>query len=295
MLRPGLTPSRSRRPIIKAGPRRRAHLVLSRTRRPRWRLPRRWMVRNCKTRQISPSKPVPRLRPRPLPLPRSISMPIPLLARSISGKTCRPRGRSAGLNLRWGATHSRQLRPQFLRQQSSPITIPADPHALAVSFRSLSFDSTSTGRIRDAFEISLLGPDGKTLVPTIATGRDAFFNLGETSPAARAQGVASTTTQGITTVYLDISQVPPGTQAEGFRIARSPSDWRWRKFPPIAKSQLFRWREDLKLCRGADFLLPSVASSRPITRILVIFATRRTFPDCVRPTMGVGSSPYDVD
>ena len=102
---------------------------------------------------------------------------------------------------------------QFLSQQTYPVTIPSSPKTLAVSFRNLSFDKTAQNLIKDGFEISLLGPDGKTLVPTIATGRDAFYNMGETSTVAQAQGVASTTANGITTVYVNVTQVAPGTKA----------------------------------------------------------------------------------
>lgn len=102
---------------------------------------------------------------------------------------------------------------QFLTQQTYAVTIPNSPQTIAVSFRNLSFDTTAIGLIKDGFEISLLGPDGKTLVPTIATGRDAFYNVGETFTPALAQGVAATTANGITTVYVNISKVTPGTKA----------------------------------------------------------------------------------
>ena len=53
----------------------------------------------------------------------------------------------------------------------------ASPGVLFFEYTSLSFDTTAQHRVKDAFEVSVVDADGKSLVPTYASpGRDAAFN-----------------------------------------------------------------------------------------------------------------------
>ncbi|PTY01377.1 hypothetical protein DB346_13195, partial [Verrucomicrobia bacterium LW23] len=72
-------------------------------------------------------------------------------------------------------------------------------------------------RIRDGFELALLGADGRPLVPVIGTGRDAFFYTGEGLPSpVRAQGVTVRTdaATGEVVVSLSVAGLLPGTAAK---------------------------------------------------------------------------------
>jgi hypothetical protein len=87
--------------------------------------------------------------------------------------------------------------------------IPVGASTLSFSYADLSFDTTSVGTIKDAFEASLLDASGRTLVHTIGAGRDAFFNISEGQSAA----LGSDATSGGQTVALDLSGVSAGTTA----------------------------------------------------------------------------------
>jgi hypothetical protein len=101
------------------------------------------------------------------------------------------------------------------------ITIPSRPSKLTFTYTGPSFDATAPGSISNAFEASLLGPDGKTLVHPFAPDRDAFFNVGEGQPAAAGAG---TTVSG-RTVTTDLSGLAAGTQATlVFRLVSSDGD-----------------------------------------------------------------------
>src|SRR5262249_2408269 len=56
-------------------------------------------------------------------------------------------------------------------------TIPTSPNILTFDYSNLSFDTASTGRIKDAFEAAFVDANGNSVVPTIAPGRNAFFNI----------------------------------------------------------------------------------------------------------------------
>src|SRR5262249_21325999 len=58
-------------------------------------------------------------------------------------------------------------------------TIPTTPSVLTFDFTALAFDMASQNTIKDAFEAAFVDAAGKTLVSTIASGKDAFFNLSE--------------------------------------------------------------------------------------------------------------------
>ena len=87
--------------------------------------------------------------------------------------------------------------------------IPAGATSLSFDYADLSFDTSSVGTIKDAFEASLLDSSGQSLVHTIGTGRDAFFNITEgTNPALGSEATLSGQT-----VALNLSGVFAGTTA----------------------------------------------------------------------------------
>lgn len=92
---------------------------------------------------------------------------------------------------------------------------------LSFTYTNLSFDTSSSNTIKDAFEAALVDAQGNPLVFTIVNGRDAFFNVSEGQPAALAAGVS----QNGTTVSLDLSALPTGTAAKLiFRLVNNDQD-----------------------------------------------------------------------
>jgi hypothetical protein len=101
------------------------------------------------------------------------------------------------------------------------IVVPANPGVLTFRFENLAFDPADPAFINDAFEVALLDAEGRSLVHTIAAGRDAFFNVGEDAPAATGTG---TTVSG-PDVRVDISALTPGSTATlVFRLVNNDSD-----------------------------------------------------------------------
>ncbi len=91
----------------------------------------------------------------------------------------------------------------------SEIVIPAGSNALSFEYRSLQFDISSTGQALDSFEAALLDEHGRSLVSTLAGGKDSYFNI--------AEGLAAATTDHVTLsnnkVSLSLAEVLPGTKA----------------------------------------------------------------------------------
>jgi hypothetical protein len=109
----------------------------------------------------------------------------------------------------------------FLTTLSRSFTIPHNPSNLLFQYASLGFDSSSVGFIRDAFEVALLDSAGNPLTATIAPGRDAFFNISESTSVQQANGV----TLNSQMVSVDISSVPVGTVATlVFRLVNNDAD-----------------------------------------------------------------------
>ena len=93
---------------------------------------------------------------------------------------------------------------------SRAFTVPADPTAIVVTFDAPNFDTTSAGRVNDAFEIAVLAADGSPLALPTASGRDAAFNW--TEGLVPIGGPA--TTVATNTVTLNLSALPTGTAAQ---------------------------------------------------------------------------------
>jgi RHS repeat-associated protein len=87
------------------------------------------------------------------------------------------------------------------------IVVPATPSALRFTFSPPQFDESDTDFINDAFELSLVDTNGKTLVFPYAVNRNAFFNVSEGTSPLSAPGVVVNGD----TVTVDISMIAPGT------------------------------------------------------------------------------------
>src|SRR5207253_647976 len=92
---------------------------------------------------------------------------------------------------------------------SRPVVVGAGTTSLSFMYGGPAFDTGSSGRMKDAFEAALVDAQGRPVVPTFTTGRDAFFNVSEDQPAAYGQG----TTARDGTVTVDLSSVLAGTSA----------------------------------------------------------------------------------
>ncbi|MBD2466015.1 putative Ig domain-containing protein, partial [Oscillatoria sp. FACHB-1407] len=100
----------------------------------------------------------------------------------------------------------------FTSGQELPVVIPQTPSFLEFSYKNLVFDTTDSDSSSDAFEVSLVDASGRSLVHTIAPGRDAFFNVSEGESASLGSGTSyDPTTQ---TVRLNLAGIAPGTQAK---------------------------------------------------------------------------------
>ena len=101
------------------------------------------------------------------------------------------------------------------------IIIPETPSKIRFTYESLNFDVTDTDFINDAFEVALLGNNGESLVYTIDTDKDTFFNTTEEQGIITANGVEI---EG-NTVTLDVGYLPANTQATLiFRLVNNDSD-----------------------------------------------------------------------
>ena len=96
----------------------------------------------------------------------------------------------------------------FLVSINQSIVIPNSPEDLKVDLLSVGLEDPAGG-IPDAFEISILDESGNSLVPTFQSNATSFFNINPGNVVSTAAGV---TFDG-TTVTLDISGIPAGTQA----------------------------------------------------------------------------------
>jgi hypothetical protein len=101
------------------------------------------------------------------------------------------------------------------------LEIPQTPSLLSFKIDALNFDVTDKNRINDAFEVALVDARGKSLVHTIGTNRDAFFNLTEGENAALAAGV--TYSNGTITLNLTGLTATPDARLI-FRLVNDDSD-----------------------------------------------------------------------
>jgi hypothetical protein len=145
--------------------------------------------------------------------PHAVHLRAADLAGNVSGLT------DVSFTLQTGSLLREGTRFNVTRRQ--PVTIPQQASSLTFNYSDLSFDTSSQGRVKDAFEVALVDGAGNSLVPTIAAGRDAFFNVSEGQAAALG---AWATADG-QTVSLDLTHVTPGTGATlVFRLVNNDGD-----------------------------------------------------------------------
>jgi Cadherin domain/Fibronectin type III domain len=153
----------------------------------------------------------------------------------------------------------------FVAWTDHTYTIPALPGTLVFSYEDPSFDHTAQNAIRDAFEVALVGPDGRSLVPTFAQDRDSFLNLTDGLGIAKAPGVSINDH----TVTLDISQVVPGTQARlVFRLVSDDGDSQSSVKILVARSAP----------TGLQLSNATVAENQPVGTTVGVFATTDAVP-----------------
>ena len=75
----------------------------------------------------------------------------------------------------------------FLVTLDYDMTIPPDPLSISFKYEAW-FDTTDRNSINDAFEAALIDVDGRPLVHTFTTDRDAYFNLTEEMPGPGQRG-----------------------------------------------------------------------------------------------------------
>jgi hypothetical protein len=77
----------------------------------------------------------------------------------------------------------------FANQYSRTLTVPTSGSILNISLSDINFDTNDPKSINDALEIALVDNSGKSLVPTISPGKNAFFNSTEGQQSQLAPGV----------------------------------------------------------------------------------------------------------
>ena len=83
------------------------------------------------------------------------------------------------------------------------------------------FDTADPDSINDAFEIALVDASGRSLVHTLGTGHNSFFNFTEGQPPQLAPGV----TFNGSNISVNLSQIAPGTAAQlQVRLVNNDSD-----------------------------------------------------------------------
>jgi hypothetical protein len=86
---------------------------------------------------------------------------------------------------------------------------PEMPSVLSLELTDVDFDLSDETSMADALEVAIIDEAGQTLVRTIASDRDTFFNLTESQGAVLAPGVEF----NARTLRVDLSDIEPGTAA----------------------------------------------------------------------------------
>ncbi|MBD2465964.1 DUF642 domain-containing protein, partial [Oscillatoria sp. FACHB-1407] len=109
----------------------------------------------------------------------------------------------------------------FTTGQTVALTIPTTPSILRFKINT-QFDGADPDSINDAFEVALVDASGRSLVHTIGTGRDAFFNWSEGEGVALGAGASYDAATGI--VSLNLTGSPTGAAQLVFRLVNNDSD-----------------------------------------------------------------------
>ncbi|GAA6619287.1 putative Ig domain-containing protein [Scytonema sp. NUACC26] len=128
------------------------------------------------------------------------------------------------------ATQTFELFPQaslnevtlFTAKRNNSFTIPSTPSLISFKIAP-SFDTKDLDSINDAFEVALVDEAGNSLVHTVSSGRDAFFNWTEGEAVALGAGTSYNTTTR--TVSLNLTGTKPLTKANLiFRLVNNDDD-----------------------------------------------------------------------
>ncbi|KYC34733.1 hypothetical protein WA1_49275 [Scytonema hofmannii PCC 7110] len=110
----------------------------------------------------------------------------------------------------------------FATTHTIPFTIPTNPSLISFNINP-QFDTKDLDSIKDAFEVALVDEAGNSLVHTVSSGRDAFFNW--TEGEAVALGVGTTYNSTTRTVSLNLTGTKPLTNAKLiFRLVNDDKD-----------------------------------------------------------------------
>ncbi|MEH1899398.1 MAG: putative Ig domain-containing protein [Nostoc sp.] len=110
----------------------------------------------------------------------------------------------------------------FAVSRSLSLTIPATPSYLSFKINP-QFDTTAVNSINDAIDVALVDANGNSLVHTVGSGRDAFFNWTEGESTALGVGTSYDAATG--TVSLNLTGITPGTNAQlVFRLVNDDGD-----------------------------------------------------------------------
>ncbi|WP_243146923.1 putative Ig domain-containing protein [Scytonema sp. UIC 10036] len=110
----------------------------------------------------------------------------------------------------------------FATTYTIPFTIPTNPSLISFNINP-QFDTKDLDSIKDAFEVALVDEAGNSLVHTVSSGRDAFFNW--TEGEAVALGAGTTYNTSNRTVSLNLTGTKPLTNAKLiFRLVNNDDD-----------------------------------------------------------------------
>ncbi|MEH2110944.1 Ig-like domain-containing protein, partial [Nostoc sp.] len=124
-------------------------------------------------------------------------------------------------NIILGSQISLTEETDFTATRNLPLVVPATPSILSFKI-DRSFDISDPNAINDAFEVALVDAYGNSLVHTIASGRDAFFNLTEGENVALGAGASYNSNDQ--TVRLNLTGVKPGNATLIFRLVNNDTD-----------------------------------------------------------------------
>ena len=111
----------------------------------------------------------------------------------------------------------------FAPERTISLAIPEKSSILSFKINPLTFDLTDTKSINDAFEVSLVDSQGKSLLPTLGIDRESFFNWTEGLTAATAAGTTFDAATG--KVNVNLTGIAPGTAGNlVFRLVNDDAD-----------------------------------------------------------------------
>jgi RHS repeat-associated protein len=173
---------------------------------------------------------------------------------------------------------------QFSSELSWELTIPYDSSAVRVSFQAPEFDTTSQGRMRDAFEIEITDLDGNPVTFPHAPLRPAVFNWSEQIEPLRGPGVQTLIApSGMdSTATINLPSLPVGSQIRvTARLLNNDAD--------VTSKVIVRGFEVIESPESLIGIRPHQAAARPDAA--VDFATLTDVTGSV--VLDYGSTSYD--